>query len=103
MSNELSKASQDAIDAARQGERYAEILAVVAAVQQAAPQHGHACDCRQPVKPRRSAGELAVIGAGVCACVGVATAALLAVALAAVAVGVSAVVLLILVRELRKR
>ncbi|MFF4792307.1 hypothetical protein ACFY2M_21605 [Streptomyces sp. NPDC001276] len=104
MSPELSKASQDAIDAARQGERYAEILAVVAAVQQATPQHQQACDCRQqPVKPRRSAGELAVIGAGVCACVGVATAALLAVALAAVAVGVSAVVLLILVRELRRR
>jgi hypothetical protein len=102
MSTEIQRASAEAVAAAVQSDRYAEILAVVAAVQavQAAPQPT-GCGCT-PAKPRRSAGQVAALAAGVCACVGVATAALLAVALVAVAVGVSAVVLLLLVRQLRK-
>ena len=103
MSTEIQRASADAVAAAVQADRYGEILAVVAAVQaaQTAPQH-HGCTCSAPARPRRSAGEITAIAAGVCACVGVATAALLAVAVVAVAVGVSAVVLLLLVRQLRK-
>lgn len=103
MSTEIQRASADAVSAALQADRYAEILAVVAAAQtlQAAPQH-HGCGCQTPARPRRSAGEITAIAAGVCACVGVATAALLAVAVVAVAVGVSAVVLLLLVRQIRK-
>lgn len=102
MSTEIQRASADALTASLQADRYAEILAVVAAVQaaQAAPQH-NGCSCA-PARSRRSGGEVAAIAAGVCACVGVATAALLAVAVAAVAVGMSAVVLLLLVRQLRK-
>lgn len=103
MSTEIQRASADALTASLQADRYAEMLAVVAAVQaaQAAPQH-HGCGCSTPARPRRSAGEITAIAAGVCACVGVATAALLAVAVVAVAVGISAVVLLLLVRQLRK-
>lgn len=104
MSTEIQRASADAVTAALQADRFAEILAVVAATQAAqaaAPQH-HGCGCQTPARPRRSAGEITAIAAGVCACVGVATAALLAVAVVAVAVGISAVVLLLLVRQIRK-
>ena len=102
--NEVIRAQAEALDASREADRVGEILAVVAAVQAAqaaAPQH-HGCGCQTPARPRRSAGEITAIAAGVCACVGVATAALLAVAVVAVAVGISAVVLLLLVRQLRK-
>lgn len=99
----IEKATQEVAAAAAQSDRYAEILAVVAAVQAAQPASQHnGCGCTAPSKPRRSAGEVAALAAGACACVGVATAALLAVAVVAVAVGISAVVLLLLVRQLRK-
>ncbi|HEX5569599.1 MAG TPA: hypothetical protein VFY14_22220 [Streptomyces sp.] len=103
MSTEIQRASADAVAAAAQSDRYAEILAVVAAVQavQAAPQH-HGCSCATPARPRRSAGQVAAIAAGTCACGAVACAMFLAVALAAVGVAVSALVCLFIVREIRK-
>lgn len=91
MSTELSKASQEAIDAARQGERYAEILAVVAAVQAVQ---------QQPAPPapvvRTSGGAAKWIGIGVGGSVF-----LLTVAVSAMAVAISAVALTICVLILR--
>ncbi|MDX3235671.1 hypothetical protein [Actinacidiphila glaucinigra] len=91
--SDLSKASQDAVDAARQGERYAEILAVIAAVQ--ATQQQVACHHQAPA-PRQSGQAAKWVGIGVGASIF-----LLAVALSAVAVAISAVALTICVLVLR--
>ncbi|MFJ4987913.1 hypothetical protein ACIP9H_29430 [Streptomyces sp. NPDC088732] len=92
--SDLSKASQDAVDAARQGERYAEILAVVAAVQ--AGQQQVACHHPAPAG-RQSSGQAAKwIGIGVGGSVF-----LLAVAISAVAVAISAVALTVCLLVLR--
>jgi hypothetical protein len=99
VSAELHQASAAALDAHREAERLAVILAAVQAAQQTTPAPHSGCSCT-PARPRRSGGELAVMAAGACACVGVATAALLAVALAAVSLGIGAVVLYLLWRQI---
>lgn len=101
MSAELERAARDAVDAQANTE-HLKLVAAILAAQQIQPQH----PCQHapaPVKQGRSAGEVAAIGAAVCACVGVATAALLAVAVAAIGIAFAAVVLLLLAKELKKR
>jgi len=84
--SDISKASQDAIEAARQSEQYAVILAAVTAAQQP-QQHAPACQHQHP-GPRSSGGaaKWLAIGAG-------GSALLLAVAVSAIAVAISAVAL----------
>ena len=94
---DIRQAVADAREAEAQAAQIAQILAVVQAVQAQIGGH-HSCTC-QHARPRRSAGELAALGAGACACAGVAVAALLAVAVAAVAVGITATVLYLIWRQ----
>jgi len=84
--SDLSKASQDAVEAARQSEQYAVILAAVTAAQQV-QQQSPACQHAHPA-PRSSGGaaKWLAIGAG-------GSALLLAVAVSAIAVAISAVAL----------
>lgn len=92
--SDISKASQDAIDAARQSEQYAVILAAVTAAQQA-QQQAPACQHPQPVA--RSSG-----GAAKWLAIGVGGSALmLAVAVSAIAVALSAVALTVCLLVLR--
>ncbi|MFJ4008160.1 hypothetical protein ACIPWL_32600 [Streptomyces sp. NPDC090023] len=85
-------------------ERIAEILAVVQAVQAAAPAPAAhtGCSCSTPAKPRRSTGQVVAWIAGGAACACVLTGLFLAVALVAVAVTVGACVGYLLIREIRK-
>lgn len=83
--SDLSKASQDAVDAARQGEQFAVMLAAIQAAQ-AAPQQP-ACQHQAPaVKTSGGAGKWIGIGVG-------GSVFMLAFALSAVAVAISAVAL----------
>ncbi|MET9876560.1 hypothetical protein ABZZ36_18325 [Actinacidiphila glaucinigra] len=94
--SDLSKASQDAVDAARQGEQFAIMLAAITAAQTAQQQvachHGSA----RPEAPRQSGQAAKWVGIGVGGSVF-----LLAFALASVAVAISAVALTICVLVLR--
>ncbi|MCQ4046699.1 hypothetical protein [Streptantibioticus rubrisoli] len=100
---DLAKAIAEVRQSEGQADLYAVVLASLAA-QQAA--QGHGCGCQHhapaPAPQRGSVARPLAIGAGVVAGGCVLTGLFLAVALTAVAVGVSSVVLLILVRELRK-
>lgn len=100
----VERAEAAVVEAAQQSDRYAEILAVVAAVQaaQTAAQPHHGCSCNTP-RPGRSTGQLVAVAAGVCACGMVAAAMFLAVALAAVGVAVSALVCLFVIREIKNQ
>ncbi|MET9583640.1 hypothetical protein ABZY10_11070 [Streptomyces sp. NPDC006539] len=92
--SDLSKASQEAIDAARQSDQYAVILAAVTAAQQT---QQHAPTCHHPQPAARTSGGAAkwlAIGMG-------GSALLLAVAVSAIAVAISAVALTICVLILR--
>ena len=103
MSANLAQAVADVRAAEDQSARIAEILAVVQAVQAAAPA-GHApaaCSCSTHA-PRRSTGKVAAWVAGGAACACVLTALFLAVALVAVAVTVGGCVSYLLIREIRK-
>jgi ferric-dicitrate binding protein FerR (iron transport regulator) len=104
MSASLAQAVADVRAAEDQSARIAEILAVVQAVQAAAPAatNSPACSCSTHGKPRRSAGKVAAWVAGGTACACVLTGLFLAVALVAVAVTVGGCVSYLLVREIRK-
>ncbi|MFG3254948.1 NfeD family protein [Streptomyces sp. NPDC048172] len=90
MSN-IERASQDAVEAARQGEQFAMMLAAVQAAQQpqATPCQHHQAPARPPFDARKAVTYTA------CACVGTAflTLFFLAFAIGAFAVGVAALVL----------
>lgn len=100
--NEISKAAQEAADAARQSDTYAAVLAALKASQQ--PEHGHSCGCQRgrPSRSRRSTGQILALTAAGCAACTVAVGMFLAVAVTAVAVSGSALVFLFVIRELRK-
>jgi hypothetical protein len=103
MSGETSRASRDAVEAARQSETYAVVLAALRAAQQ--PAQGNGCGCHhghQAARPRRSTGQVLAITAGICAACTAAAAVFLAVAVTAVAVSGSALVFLFVIRELCK-
>ncbi|MEU5978821.1 hypothetical protein [Streptomyces sp. NPDC047315] len=100
---EITRASADALAAARQGEQFALMLSAIQAAQ-VAQQHGGGCGCQhtqQPARPRRSTGQVLAIAGAVCACGAVAVGMFLAIAVTALAVAGGSVVLLLLVRELR--
>lgn len=104
MSANLAQAVADARAAEANTDRIAEILAVVQAVQAAAPAPAAhtACSCSHGKAGGSSAGKVAawVVGGAACACV--LTGLFLAVALVAVAVTVGGCVSYLLIREIRK-
>lgn len=108
MSDLMKSPGEDARDAELQSARYAVMLATfqLQQLQQQTPQTP-GCACHQqhrhgaPVRGRSVGRTLAVAG-GVAVCGCVLTGLFLAVALTAVAVGVSALVMLFLVREIRR-
>ncbi|GAA3909193.1 hypothetical protein [Streptomyces lannensis] len=104
MSTDLTRAIADVRQAEAQAAQIAQILAVVQAAQaaQAAPAAPAACSCSHHAPARRSGGKTAAVVAAGAAGVCVLTGMFLAIALAAVAVGVSATVLYLLWREIRK-
>lgn len=88
--SDVEKASREAVEAARQGEQFALILAAVQAAQQRP-------ECHHPAPAPQSSGQAAKwIGIGVGASIF-----LMAVAVSAVAVAISAVALTICVLVLR--
>ncbi|WP_406321906.1 hypothetical protein [Streptomyces sp. NBC_01637] len=92
--SDIQKASQDAVEAARQSEQFAVILAAVTAAQQA-QQQVTPCQHAQPVaQSGGGAAKWLAIGAG-------GSALLLAVAVSAIAVAISAVALTVCVLVLR--
>lgn len=93
--SELSKASQDAVEAARQGEQFAIMLAAITAAQAQQQVACHHASGR-PEAPRPSGQAAKWIGIGVGASIF-----LMAVAVSAVAVAISAVALTICVLVLR--
>lgn len=112
MSDELTPqaaalvAAQAAVAKAEQDSQTLEIVRLLLAQQAAQSHGGHGCGCQShgpaPAPQKGSAARPVAIAAGVVVGGCVLTGLFLAVALTAVAVGVSAVVLLLLVRELRK-
>ncbi|MEV6332984.1 hypothetical protein [Streptomyces sp. NPDC051909] len=104
MSANLAQAVADARAAEANTEQIAQILAVVQAVQAAAPAPtAHAaCSCSHGKAGGRSTGKVAAWVAGGAACACVLTALFLAVALVAVAVTVGGCVSYLLIREIRK-
>ncbi|MFF7156774.1 hypothetical protein [Streptomyces sp. NPDC008139] len=100
--SEISKASADALEAARQGEQFAIILAAVQAAQTVQPSQATA-----PPAPQRQAVEqagkwLAIAVGGSMLMVTVAFAAV-ALAIAAVSIALVAVVVYGIYRDIRKR
>ncbi|MFJ4879337.1 hypothetical protein ACIP93_29620 [Streptomyces sp. NPDC088745] len=90
MSDDINKASADALAAARQSEQFAMMLAAVEAARVAQPP---ACQHPAPA-PKSSAGKYVAMGAG-------ASVFMVALALSAVAVAISAVALTVCVLVLR--
>jgi hypothetical protein len=91
--SDIEKAAKDAVEAARQGEQFAVMLAAIQAAQ--AQQQAPACHHQQPA-PRQAGSVGKWIGLGVGG-----SALLLTVAVSAVAVAISAVALTICVLVLR--
>lgn len=100
---DIRQAVADARAAEANTEQIAQILAVVQAVQAAAPAsaaHG-ACSCSHGNAPRRSAGTTAAWVAGGAACACVLVGLFLAIALTAIAVTVGGCVSYLLIRQIR--
>lgn len=104
MSDNLVQAVADARQAEDQAAQFAQILAVVQAVQAAAPAPAAhaACSCSHGKAGGSSAGKVAAWVAGGAACACVLTGLFLAIALTAVAVTVGGCVSYLLIRQIRK-
>ena len=95
--SDISKASQDAIDAARQSEQFAVMLAAITAAQQATQQaQPPACTHNHAPAPQAGGGAMKWLAIGVGG-----SALLLAVAVSAIAVAISAVALTVCLLVLR--